>query len=832
MAVPLTLSSVPSQTPYIQYVATASQTVFPYPFEITQDSDLVVLLNGVQQATDSGYTLSGQGTTGGGNVTFTVGLTAGTIVTIYRNITISRVSQLTQNGTFFSSTFNNEFNKIYLIMQQLNQANGFALQIPNTNNPAGTTVLTPANYANKYLAFDSNGNPTPALLTTSGSLTGPIIVSLLTANEVGNFIYPQSIAESAASVTPTNYFYPYGDVRRYGATVGSLSSTADSTAAFQAAISCGYSPQAPAGYYGISSTLVLSGVNQVINCNTPGGVATLVKYANVPVVNLQGSGSGLTNLYVFGNYTGSSAQPTRPTGAPSFTDTTDNITIGTVGTDAPYFWRMDQVTSQWAGQDGVHWLDGPGAQIGILSSAYNARWGFKSEQILALSGSSIDTAHASAKYLHCFANGFGTYTEGGNIYLQGGEHTQFNYKSFGSFGDGLRLNGFACVVQGSTELDGAVNSAITTWASGQVVAIGAFRRYGKSCYVATTAGTTGATPPTWVTGAQSDGGVTWQYRSGLGFIEVANSKNQNISTLFFGNGYHYSNVNSQLILGDSYDGQSTQPSQTFSNTRKIRASRAPDFGDYNYTGDYTYLQLQATQGAVGSLGTVTGGSGYTNGTYTNVPLSGGSGSSILATVVVASGAVTTVTLTSPGDGSILGDILTTSNSNLGGTGSGFSVPVATLASTSGQFDMAHSVAGAGTPADWFMGRNGSVSQSENLRLRGNGFAFLGDLPMGGRVVSVTAGYTLFGQGAGVGDIFLCDATAGAFTFNIYNGGNGSLPGRRVLVIKIDSSANAVTITGSGTFNGTSFGTYNLSTQWSFTELILMSTTGPAWFKKS
>ena len=50
MAVPLTLSSVPAQTPYVQYVSSAGQTVFPYPFEITQDSDLVVLINGVQQA--------------------------------------------------------------------------------------------------------------------------------------------------------------------------------------------------------------------------------------------------------------------------------------------------------------------------------------------------------------------------------------------------------------------------------------------------------------------------------------------------------------------------------------------------------------------------------------------------------------------------------------------------------------------------------------------------------------------------------------------------------------------------------------------------------------
>lgn len=220
MSVPLTLSSVPAQTPYVQYVSGAAQTVFPYPFEITQDSDLVVALNAVTQPTDSGYSLSGQGSTSGGNVTFATGLNAGTIVTLYRNITISRITQLAQNGTFFSSNFNNEYNKIYLILQQLQQSllpggnQAFALMVPNTNNPAPTTLLTPASYANKYLSFDSNGNPIPALLTSSGAVTAPIIGSLL---------YPQTTAETNASVVPTSLQYAPGDIRRYGATAGAAS---------------------------------------------------------------------------------------------------------------------------------------------------------------------------------------------------------------------------------------------------------------------------------------------------------------------------------------------------------------------------------------------------------------------------------------------------------------------------------------------------------------------------------------------------------------------------------------------------------------------------------
>jgi hypothetical protein len=231
MAVPLTLSSVPAQTPYVQYVSGSGQTVFPYPFEITQDSDLVCLINGIQQGTDAGYTLSGQGATNGGNLTFTVGQTAGTVITLYRNISIARITQLAQNGTFFAANFNNEFNRIYLIMQQLQQSllpggvNAFALMVPNSNSPAPTTLLTPAAYANKFLSFDSNGNPQPALLTSSGAISTAILAPFLNLG--------QTAAESAALITPTSLQYPELDVRRYGA-LATNSGTQNATAIQQA----------------------------------------------------------------------------------------------------------------------------------------------------------------------------------------------------------------------------------------------------------------------------------------------------------------------------------------------------------------------------------------------------------------------------------------------------------------------------------------------------------------------------------------------------------------------------------------------------------------------
>lgn len=54
-----------------------------------------------------------------------------------------------------------------------------------------------------------------------------------------------------------------------------------------------------------------------------------------------------------------------------------------------------------------------------------------------------------------------------------------------------------------------------TWATGLTIsAIGEYIFYNGNYYSATTTGTTGATPPTWTTGTQSDGGVSWAYYSG------------------------------------------------------------------------------------------------------------------------------------------------------------------------------------------------------------------------------------------------------------------------------------------------------------------------------
>jgi len=105
---------------------------------------------------------------------------------------------------------------------------------------------------------------------------------------------------------------------------------------------------------------------------------------------------------------------------------------------------------------------------------------------------------------------------------------------------------------------------------------------------------------------------------------------------------------------------------------------------YSVELHYYYYPDSIVQSPVATLGAITGGSAYTNGTYLNVPLTGGAGSGAVANIVVSGGAVTAVTLTQGGTGYVVGNTLTAAASTIGGTGSAFSIPVATVTNSDGQ----------------------------------------------------------------------------------------------------------------------------------------------------
>jgi len=99
-----------------------------------------------------------------------------------------------------------------------------------------------------------------------------------------------------------------------------------------------------------------------------------------------------------------------------------------------------------------------------------------------------------------------------------------------------------------------------------------------------------------------------------------------------------------------------------------------------YAGPPVVFQTNEVSGTQGitSFGSITGGSAYANGVYFDVPLTGGTGTGAIADIQVSGGAVIAVQLVNSGSGYAVSDALSASASNIGGTGSGFSVPVLTV----------------------------------------------------------------------------------------------------------------------------------------------------------
>ena len=108
----------------------------------------------------------------------------------------------------------------------------------------------------------------------------------------------------------------------------------------------------------------------------------------------------------------------------------------------------------------------------------------------------------------------------------------------------------------------------------------------------------------------------------------------------------------------------------------------PD-SSYSVELHYFYYPVSIVQSAISGFNAPTGGSSYSTGVYPNVTLTGGQGSGATATITVAGGVVSSVVLNNPGNFYAVGDSLTAASSSIGGTGSGFSVSVASVNNTAG-----------------------------------------------------------------------------------------------------------------------------------------------------
>ncbi|EPH0462846.1 phage tail fiber protein [Klebsiella quasipneumoniae] len=120
--------SVPSQTPYNIYTANGLSTVFAYEFYLISASDIQVTINGNEVT--SGYTVSGVGNTGGGEVTFLTAPANGATVIFERVTPTYRLTDYQDNGDLLADTVNKDFDRLWMAIQRAFIYLGVALSRP------------------------------------------------------------------------------------------------------------------------------------------------------------------------------------------------------------------------------------------------------------------------------------------------------------------------------------------------------------------------------------------------------------------------------------------------------------------------------------------------------------------------------------------------------------------------------------------------------------------------------------------------------------------------------------------------------------------------------
>jgi len=192
--------------PRVQYTATSSQTAFSVPFEFFTVNDIKVyngttlLTYAASPSDETEYSVTGAGVTGGGSITLGGGATLNDIVTIYRDLAISRSTDFPTSGAFQIDSLNTELDKIIAMSQQLERDIKFSPKAAATTS--NTYNLTfPNLVADKILSVNSAGTALEFLNTTTDVASVATVVDEIALLGTSAAIADMAILGTSAIVT-------------------------------------------------------------------------------------------------------------------------------------------------------------------------------------------------------------------------------------------------------------------------------------------------------------------------------------------------------------------------------------------------------------------------------------------------------------------------------------------------------------------------------------------------------------------------------------------------------------------------------------------------------
>lgn len=151
------------QTPYNAHLANGVTTLFGFTFQLLDEGDLQVSLDGVVQM--GGFTISGLGVQAGGSVTFSLEPANNVLVELQRRIPLSRSTDYQQNGDLPEAVLDLDFDRLWQAMQDQTYFAGLTVGLPAGDAAAPMILPSVAERANKFFAFDAGGAAIAALGT-------------------------------------------------------------------------------------------------------------------------------------------------------------------------------------------------------------------------------------------------------------------------------------------------------------------------------------------------------------------------------------------------------------------------------------------------------------------------------------------------------------------------------------------------------------------------------------------------------------------------------------------------------------------------------------------
>ena len=155
--------TISSTTVKVSYFGNGSTTVFAYTFKILDDDEIQVIIRSstgteTVKTKTTHYTVSGVGSSGGGNITFLTAPTATQTVVLRRLTTQTQETDYIANDPFPADSHEDALDRITMVAQEIQEELGRAIKLSKTNTMTSTEfTVDDTDRANKILAFDTNG---------------------------------------------------------------------------------------------------------------------------------------------------------------------------------------------------------------------------------------------------------------------------------------------------------------------------------------------------------------------------------------------------------------------------------------------------------------------------------------------------------------------------------------------------------------------------------------------------------------------------------------------------------------------------------------------------